>query len=174
VSNFGFLLGAQVLLATALWSGVAGADRAHAVEPAATRSARTNLIVAQTFHKRPGIPGSSDSDDVGDLGTSPDGSHAPPGVPGASDSGDVGGPVDGSHAPPPVPNFSDSGSASGGSRAAPAVSDGAGSSHAAPGLPSFGDDAGNAAAQSHAPPPAPNRAGGSHAAPGVPMMGVNP
>jgi hypothetical protein len=146
VTNYGFLLGVPVLLATALWSGVANAARAHAVEPAAMRSARTNLIVAQTFHERPGIPGSSDS-------------------------GDIGGPVDGSHAPPSVPNFGGSGSASGGS---PAVSGGAGSSHAAPGLPSFSDDAGNAAAQSHAPSPATNGVGGSHAAPGVPMMGGNP
>ena len=146
VCNRGYLLGAHALLATVLWSSVASADRARVVEPAAVPNARSGIMLVQTFHARPGVPGSGDS---GDLGGSTDGSHPRPGV----------------------PNVSDSGGTSGGSHGAPAVSNG-GSSHAAPGLPGFSEGAGKVPERSHA--PAPNGAGGSHAAPGVPMMGGNP
>jgi hypothetical protein len=170
VCKVGSLLGAHVL-AAALWSGVANAERTRAVEPTAAPRARSSIIVAQTFHVRPNVPGPSDS---GDLGRSPDGTHAPPRVPGSSDSGELGRASDGSHAPPPVPNFSGAGSASSGSHVAPAVLNGSGASHAAPGVPVFNDGASNAPAQSHAPSPTPKGTGASHAAPGVPMMGGNP
>jgi hypothetical protein len=162
VCTIGSLLGAPLVLVAALWPIAAGAGNAHAVEAGAARSARSSIILAQTFHVRPGVPGSTDS---GDLGRSSDGSHAPPGVPGSTDD---------SHAPPQVPNFSGSGGASGGSHGVPAGSNGSGPSHAAPRVPGSSGDAGNAAAPPQAPSPAPNGPGVSHAAPGVPMMGGNP
>lgn len=139
MGNFGFPPGLCVLLATALSVGFANADCTRAVAHAPAHRPQSSLILAQTFHNRPGVPGTNDS----------------------GDSSDPGGSSNGTHAPPSVPNFSGSES-------------GSGLSHAAPGLPSFGDDGGNAAAQSHAPPPVRNGEGVSHAAPGVPMMGGDP
>src|SRR5579859_1461336 len=143
-----FLMCVPVVLATLLLSAAANGARSHdPIGSAAAYSASSHLIVAQTSHAPPAVPGSTD---LG--GSSSGGSHAPPPVPGSSDVGS--GSSGGSHPPPPVPGSTDAGRESGGSHAPPPV----------PG----------AAASSGGNPPAPNAAGSSHVAPPVPMMGGNP
>lgn len=152
VSKAGHSLCAPMVLATLLLSAVASAVHSQdAFEPRATHRVFSHIIVAQTFHAPPGVPGST--------GSSND-SHAPPPVPGSTGAGSS---SNGSHAAPPVPGSTDSGGSSGGSHAPPPV----------PG--STSPD--GASAGSHAPPPAPDSSGsggsrGSHAPPPVP--GGNP
>jgi hypothetical protein len=147
VSKAVHLTGAALALATLLLPAAARAERSHDPFGSAAASATTvRVIVAQTSHASPGVPGSMDS------GGSSGGSHAPPLVPGSSDSG--GGSSGGSHPPPPVPGSTNAGGESGGSHAPPPVPD--------------------AAASSGGNPPASNAAGPSHAAPQVPLMGGNP
>lgn len=136
MGDFGFLPGLHVLLAMAVLAGFASADRPHAVAPVAARRAQSSVILAQTFHKRPGIPGTNDSGDASDLGGSSDGTHAPPPVPNFSVSGSGSGV---SHAAPGLPSFGDNGgNAASQSHAPQPARNGAGSSHAAPGVPLMG------------------------------------
>ena len=148
VSKAGHLICAPVALAVLVLPAVASAARSHDVfRSAAAHGTLARIIVAQSSHAPPGVPGSSDTG-----GSSRGGSHAPPPVPGSTDAG--GGSSGGSHPPPPVPGSGSGGSTSGGSHAPPPVPGGAASS------------GGNT--------PAPNAAGSSHATPQVPMMGGNP
>ncbi len=136
MGDFGYLPGLRVLLATALLAGFANADRRYAVAPVAAHRAQSSIILAQTFHKRPGIPGSSDAGDSSDLGGSSGGTHAPPPVPNFSGSGSGSGV---SHAAPGLPNFDDEGgNAAAQSHAPPPAPNGAGGSYAAPGVPMMG------------------------------------
>jgi hypothetical protein len=135
VGNFGYLPGLRILLATALLAGFANADRPYAVVPVAAHRAQSRLILAQTFHKSPGIPGSSDSGDASGPGGSSEGTHAPPPVPnfGSGSGSGV------SHAAPGLPRFGDDGgNAAAQSHAPPPAPNGAGGSHTAPGVPMMG------------------------------------
>ena len=93
VSKGGYLLCAPVVVTTLLLSGAASAAQTHkpTFQSAAAHPVSGPIIVAQTFHAPPGVPGST-----GSLNDS----HAPPPVPGSTDSD---GSSAGSHAPPPVP-----------------------------------------------------------------------
>jgi hypothetical protein len=133
VGDFRHLPGLRVLLATALLAGFANADRLYGFAPFATHRAWSSVILAQTFHQRPGIPGSGDSSD---LGSSSDGTHVLPAVPNFSDSGSGSGV---SHAAPGLPSFGDGGgNAAVQSHAPPPAPNEAGGSHAAPGVPMMG------------------------------------
>jgi hypothetical protein len=135
VGDFGYLPGLCVWLAAALLAGFANADRPYAIAPVAAHSTQPRLILAQTFHTRPGVPGSSDSGDSNGPGGSSEGTHAPPPVPnfGSGSGSGV------SHAAPGLPNFRDeTGNAAAQSHAPPPAPNGAGVSHAAPRVPMMG------------------------------------
>lgn len=136
MGDFGHLPGLGVLLAMALLAGSANADRPYGFAPLATHGARSSVMLAQTFHNRPGIPGSNDSGDSSDLGGSSDGTHVPPAVPNFSDSGRRSGV---SHAAPGLPSFGDGGgNAAVQSHAPRPAPNETGGSHAAPGVPMMG------------------------------------
>ena len=125
VSKARYLLCAPAMLATVLLSAAASAEPSHDVfAPHASHNVSSHVVVAQTSHAPPVVPGSTGS------GGASNGSHAPPPVPGSTDSG--GASSGGSHAPPLVPGAAAS---SGGNAVGP---NGAGASHAPPQVPMMG------------------------------------